>query len=168
MNKQSKEKKRYKECEYVDKLDERLKAHGCSPFVCQYIVWYIKHAQMSKILFYVLSISAIAAPLISSVLTIVLQSIFISILSAVSSFCVSLLSLTQCQKRWLLYRSTSEKLKMISEMYLARGDFSSNAYETFVKDICDILREENISWQEKLNDSNNSKIPNPNTSTENT
>lgn len=142
------------EKEYLRSISDRIGDTIYKPRICTAIEWYVSRAKLYKILYYFLNLVAIFMPIIGSVMTIILEQPQISLFSAISSACVTILSLFECQSRWKLYRVTAEKLKNLVELYLA-GKYT---FDDWVLECEKTMSEENISW-EKMIEKNN-KIEN--------
>lgn len=97
-----------------DVVRERIKSTG---------EWYIRHAKLYKILFYVFSIISIVLPLVISSINVLGTGheneirVVTTITSAIVSLITALLTFTKCGEKWTLYRSTIEMMKSELALY---------------------------------------------------
>ena len=134
------------EKEYLKSIKERIGSTVYTPRICSSIGWYVSRAKLYKSLYYILNLTAIFIPIIGSVAAIIMDKAWLSLFTAISSACVTMLSLFECQNRWKLYRVTAEKLKNVVELYLAK----QCTYDEFVLECEKIMTEEDVSWQKML------------------
>ena len=85
--------------------------------------WYSQKATLYKNIYHILSIINIAAPLLSSVIISISpqKDLLVAILSAIASFCASLLSLFGAKDKWTNYRTTAEFIKTQYTLYLSKS-----------------------------------------------
>ncbi|MBQ2902349.1 MAG: DUF4231 domain-containing protein [Agathobacter sp.] len=86
--------------------------------------WYSKNACLYKFIYYALSIINIIVPLLSSLIISFApaQDKLVAVLSAIASFCASLLSLWGAKDKWTNYRSVAEFIKMHYALYLSQAE----------------------------------------------
>ena len=126
-----------------DVVRERIKSTG---------EWYIRHAKLYKILFYVFSIISIVLPLVISsinVLGTVHENeirVVTTITSAIVSLITALLTFTKCGEKWTLYRSTIEMMKSELALYSCKKR-TDEELEKLVFKLEKIMNQEHNKWR---------------------
>ncbi len=108
----------------------------------QSVNWYHQSAKKCKKMFYLLSIIAIVLPTAVTVLSAFTENfwvkLFVSILSALTAICTSLLTLFKVQHKWIQFRTTAETLHTELSLFIScTGDYSYAALKKVFDEECD-------------------------------
>lgn len=124
----------------------------------QSVKWYIKKANYNKMMFYFLSILEIVFPGIIIILNCASDywelpyKLIITILSVLSTFTASMLSLFKFHKKWMHYRFVAETLQTQFSLYLgqvgAYNETEDNRDKLFVSITEEIMRNELFDWKD--------------------
>lgn len=119
--------------DYLSGLDVALQQNAiCKARTIYCLNWYSRKANFYKLIYQTLSIINISVPLLSSFIIAFYpnQDLLVAILSALASFCASLLSLWGAKDKWTNYRNAAEFLKSHYTLYLLQA----NPYNTAERD----------------------------------
>ena len=121
------------------------------------IKWYNKKSSFNKYSFNILRsaeiILSILIPFFAGFITKDMYNKYIiGIIGVIVAIIAGLLSFFQFQEKWIQYRATAEKLKREKYLYLAKVDVynNDNCYNIFVKEIENIISNENSIWFEHI------------------
>lgn len=108
----------------------------------QSVYWYHQSARKCKKMFYLLSIIAIVLPTAVTVLSAFTENfvvkLTVSILSALTAICTSLLTLFKVQQKWIQFRTTAETMHTELSLFLScTGDYSYASLKKTFEEECD-------------------------------
>lgn len=129
----------------------------CEAHTLYCLNWYSQKAVFYKFFYYVLCIMNISAPLASSLLLTYFELDFIStILSALTSFSASLLSLYHVRDKWTNYRTTAEYIKEQYVLYLVQSPPYNTAecHIIYLNTLQNHMRNTHSHWLHTQNDTN--------------
>lgn len=146
--------------EYLEGLDRNQSSEkNCIARTYYCLNWYSKKANKYKIYYYIFSIINVAVPLISSILITQFENmeLYVAILSAITSFSASLLSLLKIHEKWTNYRTAAEYLKRQFVLYITKTE-PYDKIETcdflYLKDIEVFMSDVHSKWCELQNNEN--------------
>lgn len=121
--------------------------------------WYVESANLNKWIYYIFSVIGVLCPLVNAVLVICCDCKLITVLlSSITSFAASMLTLTNAKSKWENYRSAAEFLKR--EYVLFQSEIGvyhdNNRAETYLQVIEDFMQIVHVKWQ-KIFDNDNLK-----------
>lgn len=114
--------------------------------------WYQKKAINNKRIFYILSIMTITLPLLVTMvnslegMTNACAKNMASIFSMLATLAASFLCLFKCQEKWILYRTTLERMKKKLSLYQA-GIIGDNAVKELFIELEDCMDVEHVKWE---------------------
>lgn len=120
--------------------------------------WYSRKACFYKQMYHCLSIINIAAPLFSSIIISLApeMDVLVAVLSAVATFCASLLSLFGAKDKWTNYRTAAEFIKTQYTLYLSQSApyniKSSDAISLYLNTIESHMQNTHTHWMNAQND----------------
>ena len=121
----------------------------------QSVYWYHKSARKCKKWFYIFSVIAIVLPTAATVLSGFSENfilkLLVSILSALTAVCTSLLTLFKVQHKWIQFRTTAETLHTELSLFISgTGDYSYQSLEKTYKNECNTSAPFSESVMEEL------------------
>lgn len=115
--------------------------------------WYTENAVKNRRRFYFLSLLTIIMPLLATLINgwVGVPNSYIknlvSLCSMLAAVAASSLSLLKCQEKWILYRSTVERMKSLLALYRA-GEIGKKELSTLIQKLEDCMDEEHLEWRE--------------------
>uniref|UniRef100_UPI0040565F65 DUF4231 domain-containing protein n=1 Tax=Agathobacter sp. TaxID=2021311 RepID=UPI0040565F65 len=143
--------------EYLEHLDSNQPSeNNCIVRTCYCLNWYSKKANWYKFLYHLFSIINVAVPLISSILITHFDGmeLYVAILSAITSFSASLLSLLKVHEKWTNYRTAAEYLKKQYMLYITKTepyDKLATRDSLYLSDIEKFMNDIHSKWYELQN-----------------
>lgn len=115
--------------------------------------WYAEKAVKNKIRFYFLSFLTIVMPLLTELLnawdgiTEADAKNLISVSAMLTTLAASVLCLLKCQEKWILYRTTVERMKKALSLYCAEM-IGKDELLRLVQELEDYMDNERTKWYE--------------------
>lgn len=134
--------------------------------------WYMNNAVKNRGRFYVLSFMTIVMPLLTTLvnswegLAEANAKNMVSLCSMLAALAASALCLLKCQEKWILYRSTVEKMKRLLSLYRA-GQIGNAELTSLVQELENCMDEEHTKWREMREMQKDNKNSNGNKTSEN-
>lgn len=128
--------------------------------------WYSRKANFYKQMYHGLSIINIAAPLLSSIIISLApeKDTLVAVLSAIATFCASLLSLFGAKDKWTNYRTAAEFIKTQYTLYLSQSApyniKSSDATSLYLNTIESHMQNTHAHWVNVQNDATETDLEN--------
>lgn len=115
--------------------------------------WYMNKAVVNRTRFYVFSFMTIIMPLLTTMIN-AWEGIpetgvknIVSLSSMLTALAASSLCLLKCQEKWVLYRSTVEKMKKLLSLYRT-GEIGKDKFSELMRELEDCMDEERKKWRE--------------------
>lgn len=115
--------------------------------------WYMKNAVKNKRRFYILSFMTIVMPLLTTLfnawmgISEAYAKNIVSLCSMLAALAASALCLLKCQEKWILYRTTVEKMKKMLSMYRA-VQLGEDELIKLMRALEDCMDNERVKWQD--------------------
>ena len=115
--------------------------------------WYMKNAIKNKRRFYILSFMTIVMPLLTTLFSAwvgiseAYAKNIVSLCSMLAALAASALCLLKCQEKWILYRTTVEKMKKILSMHRA-VQLGEGEIIKLMRDLEDCMDNERVKWHD--------------------
>ena len=136
-------------CEVIDNEPSRKRIEGS-------MKWYMVNAVKNRRRFYILSFMTIILPLLNTLVNAWVgipdgyAKNIVSLCSMLAALSASTLCLFKCQEKWILYRTTVERMKRLLSKYRAGrlGEDKNKDEAALIQQLEDCMDEEFTKWCE--------------------